>query len=632
MGILGNMKILKLQQWFIFLSCVILICGCSSENDLDLDSSSNDDIKITNIRIEILTEPQDKTEPFPRMVATVDDWNIIEYTNYGMDYEEMMTLHFLNPEKKISMLVTCYGNTAMFIGYNPFTNIRSDTVVIAADKQGYTCLATCLMDWGKNTFTILSEMLFEESSAQKRSIVRRTDDSEEFRDQTAKLLDKLCKDISKVSKIPSKFKSSVGYIASIWTKAALPMAKYSLYSENPVVQQKIQEEYVKDQSEEYIVDIMPSNMSKLYEAVKKVYSMSLTLFDRPSDEEITDDHVNWITYRTSSLASTTGDLQSTYATMKSKYKVMASIKSLDETSVTIDASYRCIDGQPSFISEFGIELIGPNNQKQTKKIPNFENDIVFKDLTPGATYYASAYLLSLGTRYEYSFSFTTKITFSLYPTVLSFPQEGASKSVTLMIPEEGIKSWKIKSKPQWCDIEKGRTSFFVDVAETNESRTGEIVVQATLHDNSFAEASVKVEQKVAAWDGTSWSFNGSVNVSGDVQYAGYISMAQISNFGIAIESVENNKFSLTGDLAGYNDNSRIYCDDQNNLIWTSSQTIYQPGCNVNVVTQIYFTRTGSESAIGKLNGSAQVSLSSQYFFDIGMNGTFSGTLQTQSND
>ena len=80
----------------------------------------------------------------------------------------------------------------------------------------------------------------------------------------------------------------------------------------------------------------------------------------------------------------------------------------NETSVTIDASYRCIDGQPSFISEFGIELIGPNNQKQTKKIPNFENDIVFKDLTPGATYYASAYLLSLGTRYEYSFSFTTK--------------------------------------------------------------------------------------------------------------------------------------------------------------------------------------------------------------------------------
>ena len=290
-----------------------------------------------------------------------------------------------------------------------------------------------------------------------------------------------------------------------------------------------------------------------------------------------------------------------------------------------------MDGQPSYISEFGIDLNGSNGKRQTIKVSNFDDDITINGLTPGILYTARVYINSFGKRYESSFTFMTKIQFSLHPESLIFDQEGGTKAVALNIPEEGIKSWNIKSKPNWCEIEKGSTSFFVKVSETKEKRKGDIVVTAKLQDGSSVEAILAVEQILNNWNGTKWTFKGSVNVSGNIAYAGNISMAEVTNFGIEIRDVDRNDFTLTGDLAGMESGSRIYCDEENRLIWSHTESFSDSGTSMKMTTTITFTRTSTTTANGKMNGSANVSIPGYGNISIGMNGDFSGTRVDMDN-
>lgn len=609
-----------------FFSC---FTSCSSDDDI---SYTNKEVEISNIEINILEEPNSDGIPLPRMVAKVDDWNIIEYTSDGLEHEAMTTLHFINAKENTSMIIAGYGSTAIFYEYNPYNKVKSDTVIIAAEKQGYTCVATCLMNWYNNTYSTISETIFDGVSSSSRTATRAKDDFADIRALFSKTLDKLSNDISNLSKYPSKFSKSADDVAKIWTKVAIPWAKYSLYDGYPEIQEEIREKYAVDRFKEYFWSIVPTSKERLYQKAKAVYNTSKELFKNMPKDELTDEDITNISYGIATSANDSYQSQTSYGEEYLKYKVSAGVRSVDETSAVIYAFYTCMDGQPSYISEFGIDLSSSNGKRQTIKVSNFDSDITINGLTPGILYTARAYITSFGKRYESTFTFMTKIQFSLHPESLIFDQEGGIKAVALNIPEEGIKSWEIKSKPQWCEIDKGPTSFFVKISETKEIRKGEIIVAAKLQDGSSVEAKLAVEQILNNWNGTKWNFKGSVKVSGNIAYAGNISMAEVTDFGIEIRDVDRNDFILTGDLAGMEAGSRIYCDEENRLIWSYTESFSESGTSMKMTTNITFTRTSTTTASGKMNGSTNVSVPGYGNINIGMNGDFSGNIISSDNN
>ena len=616
---------MKLKQYLAtFTTIAILICltSCSSEYD---HVGISEEVQISNIEIDILKESEGDGIPSPRMVAKVDDWNIIEFTSEGLEHEAMTALHFINTKENTSMIVAGYGTTAVFYEYNPFSNVKSDTIIIAAEKQGYTCMAICLMNWHNNTYTTITETIFDQTST-SRYEARSKDETADIRALFSKTLDKISSNISNLSKYPSKFSKSAGAVAEVWTKVAIPWAKYSLYDGYPEIQEEIREKYTVDRFKEYVWSIVPTSKKRLYENAKKIYNTSKDLFKNIPKDGLTDEDIDNVSFRVATSANSSYQSQASYGEENIKYIVSAGVRSVEETSVVIYASYTCMDGQSSYISEYGIDINGSDGKAQTVKLSNFNNDITIKGLVPGILYTAKVYIISFGKRYECSFSFTTKLHFSLYPESITFDQEGGSKAVALSIPENGIKSWDVKSKPNWCKIEKGATSFFVNVSETKEKREGEIIIVAKFQDGSTTEAILFVEQVLNNWNGTKWNFNGNVNVTGNMALAGNITIAEITNFGIEIRDVDKNDFTLTGDLAGMESDSKIYCDEKNRLIWSQTESFSESGTSMKVITNITFTRTSTTTATGKMKGSANVSVPGYGNISIGMNGDFSGSL------
>lgn len=615
----------------IALSCLIpiVLLSCDDKNDPSIDS----DTKFKKISIEILSEPANLDKPSPRMVATVDDWKIIEYTSEGLDYEDMTTINFINKKERISMVVSGYKNAAIFYELNPFTGEKSDTVIISAEKQGYVCIALCKMNWTKMAYSIISETVHGINSSPKsngkyNTRRRATDDYSDIRASFSTLLDKISDDISNYTQLPGMFSKSVGAVAAVWTKVAIPWAKYQLYDEYPEVQDKILFDYTLDDLFERIkCEIVPhKDELDLLNSTIYIYNDLRDRFGDSSSTPLTDDDISDISYRFSSTSNATQKAQTTYGQEPIKYRVYASVLSVTETTATLHASFECLDGQQSYISKFGVELYGTDGTHKNIELSNFNNNIVLSGLTPGNNYIANVYLYSFGKKYETTVTFSTSFQFTLHPEVITFEQKGGSRAVALMVAKESLKSWDIKSKPQWCNIQKGDLSFFVDVDETKQARNGEIIVKASLHDGTTHEASVKVEQLANSWDGTKWNCQGSVNTSGDIPYYDNFSIADVTNFGIEIINVEKNEFILTGDMAGLESKSRISCDANNNLILKYTENISESGMSVNISTVITFTRKTTTTLSAILTGSMNMYLPNYGNMNMSMNGTFAGTL------
>lgn len=194
------------------------------------------------------------------------------------------------------------------------------------------------------------------------------------------------------------------------------------------------------------------------------------------------------------------------------------------------------------------------------------------------------------------------VVFDLSETDLTFTQEGGSKGV-YVYTNDNITSWEV-SAPVWCKITKGTNSFFIDVAKSDTDREGIIEVAGMLKNSgSYIKKQIAVKQICnSSWNGTSWNFTGNVNATGGGSIVGGINMANVTNFGIQIVDVANNKFLLSGDLAGMEYYSNISLDEQGRLILNTTQDISEAGVYANCTSKIVFERTEQTKSIGKLTG------------------------------
>lgn len=226
------------------------------------------------------------------------------------------------------------------------------------------------------------------------------------------------------------------------------------------------------------------------------------------------------------------------------------------------------------------------------------------------------------------------VVFDLSESNLTFTQEGGFKGV-YVYTNDNITSWEV-SAPTWCKITKGVNSFFVDINKSDIDREGVIEVAGMLKDSgSYITKQIVVKQICNSyWNGTSWNFSGNVNVTGSGNIVGGFNMADIANFGIQIIDVANNKFSLSGDLAGMEYYSNISLDEQGRLILNLSQNISVTGCSVINTLKIIFEQTEHTKSIGKLTGKTNAKTNipgtGNVNVKIEFNGTFNGTLLDES--
>lgn len=606
---------------FIFYFFIVLIYNIfiSCNDNFSEDSSQNYNKR--QINIDVLTERVDSDTPYPKTIVSLEDWNIIEYSNKGMKHEYVTIFHFINAKKRISMVVTGYKSTIFICEYNPFTDEKSDTVVIAAEKQGMVTLALCKMNWDNNSYTVLSETILENQSYFVSTMNSTNDEFDDIRALTVKTLDELSNKISQITFLPSKF-SNVGVIATIWNKCAIPWAKYSLYEDYPEIQQQISEDYALGEFEKWFLSIIPQNKSNLYKKAKNVYNNSKKLFGNLNNNtEITDETIDNLSLGFSYIADESYNSQIEYGEELVKYKVSLRAYNIEETSAKIDASVTCMDGQPSYISKYGINVLGQDGKSFSNEYQNFDNSITITGLSPGNRYSVTAYIYSLGKIYESTIDFTTNFTFELHPKELIFEAIGGTKAVAIILPENGWKSWEIKSKPNWCKIEKSNTSFFIKVTESNIYRDGSIIVAVNLNDNSIIENSLKVIQNVNNWDGTKWSFSGNMNVN--YYFNGEILTSQNYplTFEMEIYNVETNKMKLVvnNQETVYD---KIYIDKNNNLILEAVTTAEQYDFPIKIV----FTRTDINTAYGTFDTKWKCNE-----ILIEANGNFNGVLVDSNN-
>lgn len=211
------------------------------------------------------------------------------------------------------------------------------------------------------------------------------------------------------------------------------------------------------------------------------------------------------------------------------------------------------------------------------------------------------------------------IVFEVSPTSLSFTADGGSKGVFVTM-SENIKSWEITSAPRWVKIEKGRESFFVDVAKSEESRSSVITVTGYAGDGIKIDRNVQVEQIVGlSWEGTSWNFSGTMNctIMGE-------SISQPCDFGIIIADIAKNKFTLTGFLKGYEHLFKLKLNENGTLDLIYSEKQSYQGTSVTANASFLMSRIDMDNAGVNLSGEIFVTDSEFGRIKAGISGKLSG--------
>lgn len=225
------------------------------------------------------------------------------------------------------------------------------------------------------------------------------------------------------------------------------------------------------------------------------------------------------------------------------------------------------------------------------------------------------------------------VMFDLSESTFTFSKEGGSKGV-YVYKNDNITSWEVVA-PDWCKITRGENSFFIDVEPSEFDRKGIIdVVGMVRNTGSYITRQIIVEQIGGCdWDGTTWSFNGNVTATGNATVLGGFNAGNVTNFGLHIESVANNEFSLSGDLAVMQGVSDIRLDEGGRLVWTHYNELSESGVYMEEMYKIIFTRIENTKAVGNLSGFANVKTSvsggGNVNVNVNFNGTFNGTLQSE---
>ena len=606
---------------------VMIFVGCESNGPSAVGGgsssggSSNDsetEYVESHVTIHVLSEEVNATSPQIRLIAEHENWYMLDVTSGGLSHRDAHAFVLLCKDEMTGWFL--YGSPTVVTMF-PFSNSDellnpAKAIVIAENEQGYSISA--VQDIMTENYQIILTSQVDKDKMEQLPKRQNTTMDDYFDEYNKSIL-------STFKRIFSKMKSDIGNVGDaaelaefddvslltdIYTKIAISMAEMQLYSFNPDLQEELE-----IRCKEMIVSAI---INKIYAKIVPLPARMIAEFIYSAvlntkigqkwfgEGEIKEEEEGGSYYpiftmgyhADQSLYPRMAEIQ----TIPHKYSLSISKREVTENTASFNVSCRD-DGSYATITSMGIEYVNLSTGERNRlSVDLFDSPIVITGLSPFTTYSVAAYLRCVTDSEVYSewVDITTTGELVLTPTNLTFSPQGGSKLVAINVPETSISSWTVTG-PSWCSIEKGTTSFFVDVPEYSSNRTGNIKVTVKLVDNTSLSATLPVKQEMTLWNNTSWDFSGTLTMIMDGETYTYEDY-----FHLEIYDVESNQFSYSGsNLVSYNPKIRV--DENNNLIIEEDYTFTDFGITYSQHWTHTIQRISNTTAKTTLSGSNSVS-------------------------
>lgn len=624
---------MRVKIYGYFIALAILMAGLVSCNG-DGGSTS----RAEKIEVEFLMSSEMQEGCMPRLVASYNGWSMMEITDPG-EFDTLVLL-FLKEEVKDCYLATIVDGRVSIACYEDILSDSYPTDILSVGYKDGKRVA-CAGEIDKETGLLVSmsymaedEIYGDRYGAGEGVAKDYFDDYDrEIRGAFLDLFTRVGEKISDFAEIldfiPCAEAGST--VAGLWTDVFIPIAKASLYPDSYENLESIAEEQMTNAGKTFLVSLLPAKQGDLYRAVKRIllayeYGRAY-LEEHDADSEMPDGELTSGVRNIFSMAQYSNMQAVVMQENTGRYNIGVAVADVTENSARLSSSFSH-DGTLGFISSTGYRYKAGDGIEQEITTDPLLSDASISSLEPGTAYSAYAFVRSMGLDYKSpSVSFTTLGGLSLYPEELVFGSEGGVKGVSLDYSREVIASWEIASSPVWCRIEESDRSFFVTVAESRESREGKIVVSAVTKDGGSVERSVLVSQEAGpTWDHTSWQCAGTL----EAIYDDGSSIEQPLEFGIDIQSVTGNAYTLSGSIADWQPYSRIYCDEQGRLVLEYDAMSSSGGVVMRAEMKCVFTRAAGDGnkVTGTISGSSTMeSGDGSEGFEV--YGSFDGVLQQE---
>lgn len=625
---------------------VMIFVGCESNGPSAVGGgsssggSSNDsetEYAESHVTIHVLSEEVNATSPQIRLIAELENWYMLDVTSDGLSHRDAHAFVLLCKDEMTGWFL--YGSPTVVTMF-PFSNTDellnpAKAIVIAENEQGYSISA--VQDIMTENYQIILTSQVDKDKMEQLPKRQNTTMDDYFDEYNKSIL-------STFKRIFSKMKSDIGNVGDaaelaefddvslltdIYTKIAISMAEMQLYSFNPDLQEELEirckEMIVSAIIEKIYAKIVPLPARMI---AKFIYSAVLNTkigqkwFGEGEIKEEEEEGGSYYPIFTmgyhadQSLYPRMAEIQ----TIPHKYSLSISKREVTENTASFNVSCRD-NGYYATITSMGLEYVNLSTGERNRlSVDLFDSPITITGLSPFTTYSVAAYLRCVTDSEVYSewVDITTTGELVLTPTSLTFSPQGGSKLVAINVPETSISSWSVTG-PSWCSIEKGTTSFFVDVPEYSSNRTGNIKVTVKLIDNTSLSATLPVKQEMTLWNNTNWDFSGTLTMMMD-GLGGETSTYE-DHFHLEIYDVESNQFSFSGsEFVSYNPKIRV--DENNNLITEGDYTFTDSGFAADYHWTLTIQRTGNTTAKAKFSGACSVS---DHQAGMNMKGTIKGT-------
>lgn len=496
--------ILKIAIFLICMPLFLCINACSDSDNTEETEDTSQNPSGSPMTFRVYPQSDAGENPLIHLTAEYGDWHISEFQSPG-EYNRKTWL-FVNGKLDISQLVTVEQGMICFQDYDLNNGAAGDEAFyfISDNKTGLTAYR-CQTNNNGNNIQILDILPLSVSEASPSKSARSQEDG---MDDIRAILDRHLTELSEqIDDFGTFLPAKLGSICSVWTQLAIPMARMTLYSNDPSKLEELRMEYTLNTAEGQAMDVFVNVVIPTYEEIleniKKAYIMAkygLGLTDWDEDE-----YYDWLQSLKNSKVEKDVEEISVFSSSR-RPKILSSLTEVG--TYTIKTNIYNIgltdawgsmeiyqNGGGSYISECGIRLTDPLRHETFIRNDKFDGKIHITGLSQNTTYRATAYIKSYGvTHYGNTIKFKTDAEFSVTPESITFGPGKGSRLVAVNLPDESW-TWAIADKPSWCKITKSASSFFVDVDASSVARKGEITVTGkSKQSNSEKSCTISVVQ------------------------------------------------------------------------------------------------------------------------------------------
>ena len=547
------------------------------------------------IDVDFLPKTETNGEAAPRLMVNFNDEAVMIELRRPSTSTPMESVLFLFPDNKATMM--CGNDTLMICAaYDLETYTPSRDVLLMTPMDDNALLLTKgFMDWNTNTMTKGDQMVLPIDETNKKRAKKGGDDGDMRWFFFNRFIKPLTENLEQLDNFFTVINIPQGMVIPIMKTLISTTAPIILFSDDPEEFVDAMEYPITSYTESAVqiglLHFVPQDVSDMASRVLAAIGWFSNGGHDTVDGNAEGDDFPMSTFFGQGQTITQASSQLGF--LDPVFIVSLNVSNVTETSARLMGSYRLGSNSNMMPIEMGY-IYKVNGGSGHTEHDMYFNGITISGLQKATKYIAYAYVKTVMGDKVMSPGVTFKtLGFEAFPTSLTFPTEGDTKSVSLSYPEEDILDWSITSKPSWCNITKDKDRMFsVKVDESSETRSGIIIVTGhSIALGTVTQNITVIQLGINGWDCTHWLFSGTITTT----YSDGSSTSNEFTDMLSINSISNNDINHSFALAlstmpGYNANYAI--DGNGNLIYTA--TVME--VHLTHTCKITFVRTGPTTA------------------------------------